>query len=218
MPNIKVVNMAGSQVGEISLSDVVFGAEINSAVLHMAVRAFLANQRQGTQSTLTRSEVSGGGRKPWKQKGTGRARQGSTRSPQWRHGGIALGPKPRTYRVKLNKKVKRLAIQSALSSKVAANELIVVDQIVATEYKTKVMADMLKAIGASKKVLVVLPAVNQFEDDQKYADYVKVIRSLLNIDGVKVALVNTINVYDILNCDSLVVAQAAAENIQEVYA
>ena len=218
MPNIKVVNMAGSQVGEISLSDVVFGAEVNGAVLHMAVRAFLANQRQGTQSTLTRSEVSGGGRKPWKQKGTGRARQGSTRSPQWRHGGIALGPKPRTYRVKLNKKVKRLAIQSALSSKVAANELIVVDQIVATEYKTKVMADMLKAIGASKKVLVVLPAVNQFEDDQKYADYVKVIRSLLNIDGVKVALVNTINVYDILNCDSLVVAQAAAENIQEVYA
>ena len=218
MPNVKVVDMAGKEVGEIALSDVIFGADVNGAVLHAAVRTYLMNQRQGTQSTLTRTEVSGGGKKPWRQKGTGRARQGSTRSPQWRHGGIALGPKPRTYRVKLNKKVKRIAIQSALSSKVAANELIVVDQIVATEYKTKVMADMLKAIGASKKVLVVLPAVNQFEDDQKYADYVKVVRSLLNIEGVKVALVNTINVYDILNCDSLVVAQAAAENIQEVYA
>ena len=218
MPNIKVVNMAGQEVSALELSKKVFGAAVNEAVLHIAVRAYLLNQRQGTQSTLTRTEVSGGGRKPWKQKGTGHARQGSTRSPQWVHGGIALGPKPRTYRVKLNKKVKRLAIQSALSSKVAANELIVVDQIVATEYKTKVMADMLKAIGASKKVLVVLPAVNQFEDDQKYADYVKVIRSLLNIDGVKVALVNTINVYDILNCDSLVVAQGAAESIQEVYA
>ena len=218
MAKLNVLNMQGANCGEIELSDVVFGAEVNVAVLHSVVRAYLLNQRQGTQSTLTRSEVSGGGKKPWKQKGTGRARQGSTRSPQWRHGGIALGPKPRTYRVKLNKKVKRLAIQSALSSKVAANELIVVDQIVATEYKTKVMADMLKAIGAGKKALVVLPAVDKYADEQKYNEYVMVARSLLNIAGVKVALVNTINVYDILNCDSLVVAQGAAESIQEVYA
>ena len=207
MPEIKVVNMAGAEVGTMSLSDKVFGAEINAAVLHTAVRAFLSNQRQGTQSTLTRTEVSGGGRKPWRQKGSGRARQGSTRAPQWTHCGVALGPKPRTYKVKMNKKVKRLAMFSALSSKVAASEMIVVDAIATAEFKTKVMADMLKAIGAGKKSLVVLA-----DNDAK------AIRSLGNIEGVKVAQFNTINVYDILNCNSLVVAKAAVEKIEEVYA
>ena len=143
MPNMKVMDMAGKEVGEIALSDAVFGAEVNSAVLHLAVKNYLANQRQGTQSTKTRSEVSGGGKKPWKQKGTGHARQGSTRSPQWTHGGIALGPKPRSYRFEINKKVRRIALQSAFSSKVADGDMIVVDAINATEYKTKTMAAML---------------------------------------------------------------------------
>ncbi len=207
MPNIKVVNMTGAQVGEIALSDVIFGAEVNEAVLHAAVRAYLLNQRQGTQSTLTRSEVSGGGRKPWKQKGTGRARQGSTRSPQWTHGGIALGPKPRSYRTKLNKKVKQIAMFSALSSKVASNEMIVVDAIVANEYKTKVMVEMLANIGAGKKSLVVLDAANPM-----------VAKSLANIPGVKVAYTNTLNVYDILNCNTVVFAQGAVTKLEEVYA
>ncbi|MBQ7353662.1 MAG: 50S ribosomal protein L4 [Clostridia bacterium] len=207
MPNINVVNMTGAKVGEIALSDVVFGAEVNEAVLHAAVRAYLLNQRQGTQSTLTRSEVSGGGRKPWKQKGTGRARQGSTRSPQWTHGGIALGPKPRSYYTKLNKKVKQIAMFSALSAKVANNEMVVVDAIVAESYKTKVMADMLKAIGAGKKALVVLESKNDM-----------VVKSLSNIAGVKVVYANTLNVYDILNCNTIVFAQGAVQKIEEVYA
>ena len=207
MPNLKVVNMAGKTVGEIVLSDTVFGAEINEAVLHTAVRAYLLNQRQGTQSTLTRTEVSGGGRKPWKQKGTGRARQGSTRSPQWTHGGIALGPKPRDYRVSLNKKVKRIALFSALSSKVVDNKLVVIDDITATEYKTKAMVAMLKAVGSDKKALIVLPEVNDF-----------VIKSCANIPGVKTTLHNTLNVYDVLNCDTLIVAKAAVQKIEEVYA
>lgn len=207
MPSIKVVNMTGAQVGEIALSDVIFGAEVNKAVLHAAVRTYLLNQRQGTQSTLTRSEVSGGGRKPWRQKGTGRARQGSTRSPQWTHGGIALGPKPRSYTKKLNKKVKQIAMFSALSSKVANNEMVVVDAIVAESYKTKVMASMLTAIGAGKKALVVLDAPNAM-----------VSKSLANIPGVKVAYTNTLNVYDILNCNTIVFAQAAVQKLEEVYA
>ena len=207
MPNINVVNMAGKKVGEIELSQKVFGAKINEAILHTAVRAFLMNQRQGTQSTLTRSEVSGGGRKPWKQKGTGHARQGSTRSPQWTHGGIALGPKPRSYRIELNKGIKRAALFSALSSKVAGGEMIVVDNITATEYKTKNMVGMLAAVGAAKKTLVVLPEVNEF-----------VIKSCANIEGVKTTQWNTINVYDILNCDTLIVAQGAVAKIEEVYA
>ena len=153
MPNMKVVDMAGKEVGEITLSEKVFGATVNAAVLHTAVRAYLMNQRQGTQSTLTRTEVSGGGKKPWKQKGTGHARQGSTRSPQWTHGGVALGPKPRSYRVNLNKQTKRTALFGALSSKVAGNELIVVDAINANEYKTKNMVAMLDAIGAAKKLM-----------------------------------------------------------------
>ena len=207
MPNMKVVNMAGKEVGTIELYEKVFGRKVNEAVLHTAVRAYLMNQRQGTQSTLTRSEVSGGGRKPWKQKGTGHARQGSTRSPQWVHGGIALGPKPRSYRIELNKGIKRAAMFSALSSKVAGGEMIVVDNITATEYKTKDMVKMLAAVGAAKKTLVVLPEVNSF-----------VIKSCANIEGVKTTQWNTINVYDILNCDTLIVAKDAVAKIEEVYA
>ena len=207
MPNIKVVDMTGKEVGEMTLSDVIFGAEVNAAVLHAAVRTYLMNQRQGTQSTLTRTEVSGGGRKPWKQKGTGHARQGSTRSPQWTHGGIALGPKPRSYRVDLNKGMKRCAMFSALSSKVAGGEMIVVDNITATEYKTKAMVGMLEAVGAAKKTLIVLPEVNAY-----------VIKSCANIEGVKTTQWNTINVYDILNCDTLIVDKNAVAKIEEVYA
>ena len=207
MANMKVFDMAGMEVGTIELADSVFAVAVNAAVLHAAVRAYLLNQRQGTQSTLTRTEVSGGGRKPWRQKGTGRARQGSTRSPQWTHGGVALGPKPRSYRTDLNKKVKRLALKSALSSKVADDSLVIVNAIVATEYKTKVMANMLNALGATGKTLVVLSEKNDM-----------VVKSLSNIAGVKTAYVNTINVYDILNCDKLVIVEAAAKKIEEVYA
>ena len=207
MPNMKVVDMAGKEVGTIELSEKVFGAKVNEAVLHTAVRAFLMNQRQGTQSTLTRTEVSGGGKKPWKQKGTGHARQGSTRSPQWTHGGIALGPKPRSYRVSMNKSTRRTALFSALSSKVVDNALVVIDTITATEYKTKAMVAMLNAVGAAKKTLVVLPEVNGF-----------VIKSCDNIEGVKTTQWNTINVYDILNCDTLIVAKDAVAKIEEVYA
>ena len=207
MPELKVLNMAGESVGTINLSDDVFAADINGAVLHAAVKQYLGNQRQGTQSTLTRTEVSGGGKKPWRQKGTGRARQGSTRAPQWTHGGVALGPKPRLYKTKMNKKVKAIAMTSALSSKVADGDFIVVDKIETAEYKTKTMVKMLSALEAKKKVLVVLA-----EKDEK------VLGSLANIPGVKVALTNTINVYDILNCDSFIVAKAAAEKIEEVYA
>ena len=207
MPEIKVLNMAGEAVGTMNLSDAIFAADINGAVLHAAVKRYLGNQRQGTQSTLTRTEVSGGGKKPWRQKGTGRARQGSTRSPQWTHGGIALGPKPRLYKTKMNKKVARIAMFSALSSKVAAGEMVVIDKIEAAEYKTKTMVKMLAAVGAAKKVLVVLP-----EKDEK------VLGSFANIPNVKVALYNTLNVYDILNCDSFIVAKAAVEKIEEVYA
>ena len=207
MPNVKVYDMAGQVTGEIALSEELFGAEVNKSVLHSVVRAYLINQRQGTQSTKTRSEVSGGGKKPWKQKGTGRARQGSTRSPQWIHGGIALGPKPRKYTVKMNKKVKRLAMLGALTAKVAGSEMIVVDSIAATEFKTKTMANMLQAIGATGKTLVVLPEADA-----------KVITSLANIPGVKTTLCNTLNVYDILNCNTFVAAKAAVEKIEEVYA
>ncbi len=207
MANLKVVDMTGKGVGEMTVSDAVFAQEVNTAVLHAAVKQYLANQRQGTQSTLTRTEVSGGGKKPWRQKGTGRARQGSTRAPQWTHGGVALGPKPRSYRISMNKKVKRIAMKSALSDKVATENMIVIDSIAANEYKTKVMANMLTAVGAAKKSLVVLA-----EKDEK------VVASLSNIPGVKVAYVNTLNVYDILNAGSFVCAKAAVEKIEEVYA
>ena len=207
MPEIKVVTMAGADAGTMTLSDKVFGAEVKPSVLHSAVKMYLANQRQGTQSTLTRTEVSGGGKKPWRQKGSGRARQGSTRAPQWTHGGVALGPKPRSYRVTMNKKQKQLALFGALSAKVAGAEMIVVDAIKTEEYKTKTMVKMLSDVGAAKKTLVVLPAVDA-----------KVIASLQNIEGVKVSQYNAINVYDILNCDSLVADKAAVEKIEEVYA
>ena len=207
MPNVKVVDMAGKEVGEIALSDVIFGADVNGAVLHAAVRTYLMNQRQGTQSTLTRTEVSGGGKKPWRQKGTGRARQGSTRAPQWYHGGVALGPKPRDYRIDMNKKTKRIALYSALSAKVAAGDLIVVDQIKAEGYKTRVMVNMLNAIGADKKALIILPEVNA-----------QIVKSCANIEGTKTALYNTINVYDILNAGKVVVDKAAVTMLEEVYA
>lgn len=207
MPQVTVFDMTGKSVGEMTLSDAIFGIEPNTSVMHAAVVNYLANQRQGTQSTLTRSEVSGGGRKPWKQKGTGRARQGSTRAPQWTHGGIALGPKPRDYSYELSKKVKRLALKSAFSAKVADNNLIVVDNIAVEGYKTKAVAEMLSNLGADKKALIVMPEVDA-----------KLIKSAANIPGVKTALVNTINVYDILNCDKFIVAKSALEKIEEVYA
>ena len=207
MPKVTVFDMAGNNVGEITLSDAVFGIEPNVPVMHAVVKNYLANQRQGTQSTLTRSEVSGGGKKPWRQKGTGHARQGSTRAPQWTHGGIALGPKPRDYSYVLNKKVKRLAIKSAFSSKVAEGGMIVVDQIAVNDYSTKAVVKMLEALGASKKALIVMPQLDE-----------KLIKSASNIPGVKTALVNTLNVYDILNYDKFIVVQDAVTKIEEVYA
>ena len=207
MSKINVVDMAGKVVSEIELNDAVFGIEPNKTAMHSAVVNYLANQRQGTQSTLTRTEVSGGGRKPWRQKGTGHARQGSTRAPQWRHGGIALGPKPRSYRFTLNKKVKKLAMLSALSCKVADNEMIVVDAIKTDEFKTKTMVAMLKALEAEKKALIVLDSVDK-----------KVIKSAANIEGAKTTQVNTLNVYDILNCNKLVIVKGAVEKLEEVYA
>ena len=207
MANVKVFDMNGQPVSDLELNDAVFGIEPNTVVMHAAVVNYLANQRQGTQSTLTRTEVSGGGKKPWRQKGTGHARQGSTRAPQWTHGGVVFAPKPREYRITMNRKVKRAALYNALSSKMAANEIIVVDSITTESYSTKVMVNMLAAVGAAKKVLVVLP-----EKDEK------VLGSLANIPNVKVGLYNTLNVYDILNCDSFIVAKAAVEKIEEVYA
>ena len=207
MPTISVLDMAGKKVSDINLSDAVFGIEPNTTVMHMAVVAYLANQRQGTQSTLTRSEVSGGGKKPWRQKGTGHARQGSTRAPQWYHGGVALGPKPREYGFTLNKKERRLAIQSALSDKVLNNSLIVLDALKCDDYKTKTVVECLAAIGAAKKSLIILA-----ENDSK------AIRSASNIKGVKTAQVNTINTYDILNADTVIVVKDAVAKIEEVYA
>ena len=207
MPNVAVLDMAGNNVGEITLSDAVFGIEPNAAVMHMAVVNYLANQRLGTQSTLTRSEVSGGGKKPWRQKGTGHARQGSTRAPQWRHGGIALGPKPRDYSYSLNKKVRRLALKSALSDKVLDGSLIVLDELKVDSYKTKVVAEMLTAVKAGKKTLMILADNNQMA-----------VKSAANIKGVKTAQVNTISTYDIINADSLVIVKGAVEKLEEVYA
>lgn len=206
MAKIAVFDMAGQQVSERELSDAVFAVTPNEAVMHAMVVNYLANQRQGTQSALTRAEVSGGGRKPWRQKGTGHARQGSTRAPQWRHGGIVFAPKPRDYSYSLNKKVKRLAMKSALSAKVAESDMIVLDAITLNEYKTKTIAAMLKAVGSEKKTLIVLPELNE-----------KVIASAANIPGVKTAMVNTLNVYDILNADKFIVVKDAVAQIEEVY-
>ena len=207
MAQVQVYNQEGRKTSKLELADSVFGIEPNMNAMHLAVVSYLAAQRQGTQSTLTRSEVSGGGAKPWRQKGTGRARQGSTRSPQWTHGGIALGPKPRKYKVSLNKKVKRLAMKSALSSKVAADEMLVLNKVELESIKTKTVAEMLTKLKTGKKVLIVLPENN----DVLY-------KSARNIEGVKVVTVNTLCVYDILNCSSLVVLKDAAKKIEEVYA
>lgn len=207
MPVVAVLDMAGKKVGDIELSNEVFGIEPNAAIMHAAVVNYLANQRQGTQSTLTRSEVSGGGRKPWRQKGTGHARQGSTRATQWIHGGIALGPKPRDYYYSINRKEKQLALKSALSDKVLTESLIVLDSLALEGYKTKTVVDCLKAIGAAKKTLIVLAS------NDAYA-----VKSAANIPGVKTAQVNTINTYDILNADTLVLVRDAAKKIEEVYA
>lgn len=207
MPKVQVYDMAGKAVSEMELSDAVFGITPNQAVVHACVVNYLANQRQGTQSTLTRTEVTGGGKKPWRQKGTGHARQGSIRAPQWRKGGIALGPKPRDYSYSLNKKTRRLAIKSVFTDKVLTNDLIVVDQITVDGYKTRPVVEMLKALGADKKALIVMPEKNE-----------RFIKSASNIPGVKTALVNTLNVYDIVNCDKFIVAKDAVAKIEEVYA
>lgn len=207
MPNVAVVNMAGENVGEITLSDAIFGINPNAVVMHAAVVNYLANKRQGTQSTLTRTEVSGGGKKPWRQKGTGHARQGSTRAPQWRHGGVVHAPKPRDYSYSLNKKVRRLALKSALSDKAASNSIIVLDELKLEAYKTKVVADCLNAIGAGKKPLIVL------ENNDAFA-----VKSIANIKGAKSAQINTINTYDVINADTLVIVKGAVAKLEEVYA
>ena len=207
MAQVQVYNQEGRKTSKLELADSVFGIEPNKEAMHLAVVSYLANQRQGTQSTLTRSEVSGGGAKPWRQKGTGRARQGSTRSPQWTHGGIALGPKPRKYKVELNKKVKRLAMKSALSAKVADEEMMVVNKIELDSIKTKAIVEMLAKFKSAKKALIVTADVDE-----------TIYKSARNIEGVKVVTVNTLCVYDILNCDSFIVLKDAAKKIEEVYA
>ena len=207
MPNIAVVDMQGKPVGEMTLSDELFAAEVNESAMHLVVRSILAAQRQGTQSALTRGMVRGGGRKIYRKKGTGNARHHGNRAPQFKHGGVVFAPQPRDYVVKVPRKVRRLALKSALTAKFNAGEIIVVDQIVLAQAKTKLVAGMLKALGAEKKALLVL--------EQGSTD---VIRAAKNIEGVKDAYVNTINVYDLLNADKIIVVKAAMQGIQEVYA
>ena len=207
MPTVAVFDMSGKKVSDLALKDDIFGITPSAPAMHMMVVNYLASQRQGTQSTLTRSEVSGGGKKPWRQKGTGRARQGSTRSPQWTHGGIALGPKPRDYRFSVNNKIRRLAMKSALSTKVAGGEMIVLDKLAFDEIKTKQMVKVLDSLETGKKVLIVLPE----KDDVVY-------RSARNIAGVRTTLVGQLNVYDILNCDTIIVLKDAVSKIEQVYA
>ena len=236
MPKTAVFNMAGEKVSELELNESIFAIEPNETVMHLAVVNYLANQRQGTQSTLTRSEVSGGGKKPWRQKGTGRARQGSTRSPQWTHGGIALGPKPRDYRIALNKKAKRVALFSALSAKFAAGEIIVVDDIKLETYKTSEMAKMLKALGCEKTVtknykvttvengetvkekktrtaVVAQKALIVLDNADKF-----IVKSCANIPTAETTLYSTINVYEVLKAEKVVLSKSAVEKLQEVYA
>ncbi len=207
MPKVALYNIEGSQVGEIELRDDIFGIEVNESVLHQVVKAQLANKRQGTQSTLTRAEVRGGGAKPWRQKGTGRARHGSIRSPQWIKGGVVFAPKPRDYRMSVPKKVKRLALKSALSSKVAENNMIVLDSLELAQAKTKEMVKVLKNLNLNEKVLLVLPEKNEVVE-----------RASRNLPGVKTLLVNTLNVLDILNYDKFIITQEAAKKVEEVYA
>ena len=207
MPKAAVVDMAGLKVSDIELNDAVFGIEPNKYVMHAAVVSYLTAQRQGTQSALTRAEVSGGGRKPWRQKGTGHARQGSTRSPQWRHGGVVFSPKPRDYVKLMNKKQRQLAIKSALSEKTLNKSLIVLDKMEIDEYKTKTITAMLSAVGAGKKALIILDENNKFA-----------VKSANNIPGVLTAQTNTISAYDIINADSLIITKAAVAKLEEVYA
>ena len=207
MSQISVFDMTGKKVADTELNDAIFGIEPNKAIMHAMVVNYLANQRQGTQSTLTRTEVRGGGRKPWRQKGTGHARQGSIRAPQWTHGGVALGPKPRDYSYSINKKEKRIAMKSALSTKVIDQNLVVVDAIKTDDYKTKTIIAMLKAIGAEGKALIVTADKDA-----------KIVKSAANIPGVKTASVNTLSVYDILNYDKFIVSSDAVKKIEEVYA
>ena len=207
MPTAVLYNMQGSKVGDVELSAALFGAEVNKAVLHESVVNYLANQRQGTQSTKTRTEVAGGGAKPFRQKGTGRARQGSTRAPQWIKGGVALGPKPRDYSYSINKKVKKLAMVSALSAKAADECVMVIDNLTMDEIKTKAIADMLKAMGVESKALIV---TNEMEKN--------VYLSARNIEGVKASYVGMLNVYDVLNHDKFIVAKDAIAKLEEVYA
>ena len=207
MPKVNVYNIEGKKVSDVDLKEEVFGIEPNEAIIHSVLVNYLANQRQGTQSTKTRSEVSGGGRKPWRQKGTGRARQGSIRAPQWIKGGIALGPKPRKYTYKVNKKEKRLAIKSVLSSKVIENQLVVIDELPFKEIKTKQMVNALTKNKIEGKTLIMLPEKNE-----------AVQKSARNIEGVKTTLVNTINVYDLLKYDSLVMDVDSVKKLEEVYA
>ncbi len=206
MPEVKVLSMAGKEVGTMELSDKIFGAEVNAAVLHAAVVAYLSNQRQGTQSTLTRTEVSGGGKKPYKQKGTGRARQGSTRAPQWTHGGVVFAPKPRDYSFSLNRKLKRLALLSALSDKAAAGDVIVIDKLDCDEIKTKTFAKFLADIGADKKAYVLTPETRR-----------NVVLSARNIPGVRTALANLVNTYDVLDSGKLVIDRDAVSKLEEVF-
>ena len=205
MPNVALYNIAGEEIGKVKLSEEIFGHEVNEAVLHTVVTAYLANQRQGTQSALTRAEVSGGGIKPWRQKGTGRARQGSTRSPQWTHGGIVFAPKPRDYRINLNKKLKRLALKSALSSKVADNQIVVFDALDIENAKTKEMIKVLDAVKV-ENALVVLPESDEIVE-----------RATGNIPGVKTTLVGTLNTYEILKYKTLILTKESAQKIEEVY-
>jgi large subunit ribosomal protein L4 len=207
MAQVSVYDMSGKEVSTLELNKEVFGIEPNESILHAAVVNYLANQRQGTQSTLTRSEVKGGKKKPWRQKGTGRARHGSTRGPQWRHGGVAFAPKPRSYRFSLNKKVRRIAMKSALSSKVIDGDMLVLDGLKIDEYKTKTMVKLMGALNVDRKALLVLDGVDA-----------KVIKSAANIPGVKTTQVNTLNVYDILNYDKFIVVKDAVSKIEEVYA
>ena len=206
MPNVALYDIKGQNIGDIALSENVFGQPVNTAVMHEVVVAHLANCRQGTQSAKTRSEVSGGGKKPWRQKGTGRARQGSTRSPQWRHGGVVFAPKPRDYTIRVNKKVKRLAMKSALSSKVEGNELIVFDALNIEAPKTKEMVKVLKAVDVNKALIVLADKDEAVE------------RASANIEGVKTTLVGTLNVYEILKYEKLILTKASVEKIEEVYA
>jgi len=238
MPVVKIVNMSGAEVGELTLSEKLFGADVNGAVLHAAVRTYLMNQRQGTQSTLTRTEVSGGGKKPWRQKGTGRARQGSTRAPQWTHGGVALGPKPRDYRLAMNKKTRLVALFSALSDKVANGNLVIVDKIAIEGDKpsTKVMAGMFKALGFETTYTKTYKTIAVEDGKPVYGTATReavkpqktlvvldsldanVIKSCNNIPVAKTTQFNTLNVYDILNAEKLVMTAEAVKKLEEVYA